>query len=129
MHRLLGTAEANCRMKAQDRHAQSCRGASHPVEQRLVTVGVGEEEETIATKLAAMPHVRAQGRRSAYASIYTQPSVSAADRLSCHVARSYGTYWPRSSISVCRLLFSTHPKFRSVHRLQGGPRSSIMHLI
>lgn len=39
------------------------------------------------------------------------------------------TYCPRSSIKVCKLLFSTHARLRSVHRLHGGPRSSMMHLI
>ena len=36
---------------------------------------------------------------------------------------------PRSSISVCRLLFSTHDKLRSVHLLHGGPLPSMIHLI
>lgn len=40
------------------------------------------------------------------------------------------TYCDRSSINVCRLLLRTQDRFRSAHRLHGGPTlSSIIHLI
>lgn len=47
--------------------------------------------------------------------------------LEKHVIRC--TYCDRSSIRVCKLLFSTQDKLRSAHRLQGGPLSSMRHLI
>lgn len=39
------------------------------------------------------------------------------------------TYCDRSSIRVCKLLFSTQERLRSAHRLQGGPLPSMRHLI
>jgi hypothetical protein len=45
------------------------------------------------------------------------------------IAHADQTYCERSSIRVCKLLFSTQDKLRSVHRLQGGPLSLMIHLI
>jgi hypothetical protein len=72
----------------------------------------------------------------------TNDSVFPSSLVSCHVqsfkyrpdynvgiAHINQTYCERSSIRVCKLLFRTQDKLRSVHLLQGGPLSLITHLI